>query len=168
MFHFLEVGEEAVTFAGEVPDAEERADAGAEFEAIDWFGEEVVAAGLDGFFDVSGFIECGDDQYGDHAFGRIIFDLCADFIAAHAGHHDVEKDQIWQVLIDHLHGLLAIGSHENLIAFVGEVGFQQFAILLDIVGDEDAGGGDIDIGVLHVGLSVARQRSVAARDLGER
>ena len=45
MFHFLEVCKEAITFTGEVSDAEERADTGAKFEPIDWLGQEVVAAG---------------------------------------------------------------------------------------------------------------------------
>lgn len=159
MFHFFEIGKQTIAFTRKVPDSEQRTDSGTEFKPIDRFGKEVVAASFDSFFDVPWFIEGGDDEHGDHAFGWIILDLCADFIAAHTGHHDIQQNEIGLVLFDHLHRLLAVRGHENLIALISEVGFQQFTVLLDVIGDQDTGGGDVDVWVRHGWLSVAgRQR----------
>lgn len=137
MFHFFEIGQQSVAFTGEVPDAEQRTDSGAKFEPVNGLGEEVVATGLNGFFDVAWFVEGRNDENGDHTFRWVILELRANLIAAHARHHNVQQNEVRLVLIDHLHRLLTIRSHEDLVAFFSKVGFQKLTVLLDVVGNEN-------------------------------
>ena len=78
-----------------------------------------------------------DHQDGDVMRGRIGFHALADFVAAELGHHDVQQHEIG---LKGLHQFERAGSvvrHLDLVRAVGEERFEQFAVLLVVVGDKN-------------------------------
>ena len=61
--------------------AQEAANAGHQFQLIDWLGEEVIAAALDGAFKVADFVKRGDHDDDGVAEVWVLLDLLADFKA---------------------------------------------------------------------------------------
>lgn len=135
----LDFGEGAFELLFEESDAEEGFDASAEFDAVDGFGEEVVGAGFDGAFDVADFGEGGDHDDGDVACVGCFFEFFAELEAGHAGHHDVEEDEVGGALFDGAEGVEAVGGGADGAAEFFEVGLEEFEILFVVVDDEDGG-----------------------------
>jgi hypothetical protein len=66
------------------------------------------------------------------------FQRLADFVAAHLRHHDVEQQQIGLPASDRLQRLLAVVHHVDCVAFLSQIGFQQFTVLMIVVCDQNS------------------------------
>ena len=66
--------------------------------------------------------------------------LAATSVAVHAGHHDVEQDQVGRLLRDHGERFLAAGGGQEQKALRREHDFQQLSVVAFIVHDQNAGG----------------------------
>jgi hypothetical protein len=128
-----------------VADAEEGFDAGEEFEFVDGFGEEVIGAGLDAAFDVAELVEGGDHEDGDVAGFGGGFEAAADFEAGHAGHHDVEEDEVGVGLGDFFEGIDAVDGDVDGAVERFEIGLHEFDVLGIVIDDEDGAGGEVGV-----------------------
>src|SRR5690606_7994163 len=145
-----------------------------QFELVDGLGDEVVGAAFAGLFDVAQFVEGGDHEDLDVAGGRVALELAADLEPAHAGHHDVQEDQVGVVSGNLLEGFDSVegGDEPDRKAF--EERLEQFDVLDVVIDDQDGrgrqgcrvgvGGG---CGVSHNGLPrVYRSGGVSAPHRG--
>ncbi len=69
-------------------------DAGLHDGRADWLGDVIDRAHFQPLGFVVHFVHGGDENHRNVARHRIGFQGHADFVAAHAGHHDVEQDQV--------------------------------------------------------------------------
>lgn len=132
--------------AFELPNPDERGDPCHEFEAIDGLGEEVVGPGIDGSFDIANFIQCRHHDDGDVTEFSIRFDFFADLKAAHAGHHDVEDDDVGVDVGDALHGFEAVARGDDGARHVIEIGLKKFEVLFVVVDQKDGRGSGPEVG----------------------
>ena len=75
-------------------DAQQRAHAREQLVLADRLAEEVVGAGVEPLGALLGRVERGDEDDRQHRVRRIGADRAADVVAAHAGHHHVEQDEV--------------------------------------------------------------------------
>ena len=100
-------------------------------------GDEIVGAALDAADDGDGIAERGQQDDGDMAFGRVVLDLAAEFVAGHARHQDVGEDEVERGGVEKLEAVLAIRGHFNLkIRFQKEP--QLLRLSLAVLDDQDA------------------------------
>jgi hypothetical protein len=91
-----------VQIGRQTPQPGQRTYSGGQLQAIEGFGDEIVAAGLDAANTVVARIQRGDhnDRY-QLGFG-IVFQQCANLEAVYLGHHDVEQDHVRLLLANEL------------------------------------------------------------------
>ncbi len=71
------------------------------------------------------------------------FDAAADFEAVHAWHHDVEQDDIGDLVIHALERIEAVECANNLEVLGREFGFEQFDVRENVVDDQYPRGHDL-------------------------
>lgn len=137
-----EFGHRLLELTLEDAEADEGADSGDEFEPVDGFGEEIIGAEFDGSFNVGDLVERGDNDDGYVLGGGIGLEFAADLEPGHAGHHDIEEDEVRSFGGDGVEGLDAIAGLADVGTEIVEVGREQFEVLLVVVHDEDVGSGE--------------------------
>ena len=75
-------------------DAQQRAHAREQLGLAHRLAEEIVGAGVEALGALLGRVERGDEDDRQHRVRRVGADLAADVVAAHAGHHHVEQDEV--------------------------------------------------------------------------
>src|SRR5664279_212146 len=83
--------------------------------------------------------ERGDEHDRQHRLRRIGADGATHVVAAHAGHHDVEQDQVGPLGGEHGERLDARGRAAGAIALCREPVDEQLDVERDVVDDEDLG-----------------------------
>ena len=126
-------------FVSEFFQAEQRLHAGDEFFGEDGLVEEVVGAGFDAAHFVAAVAESGDQDEGNQARGRIIFQAAAEIVAGLAGHHHVGEDQVGKLVADFGFGLLGVRGGDHVVAAHGQQLAHQAGDAGLVVDDQDAG-----------------------------
>ena len=125
-------------FVGEFLQAEQGLHAGDEFFGEDWLVQEVVGSGFDAAHFVGAVAESGDEDEGNQARGRVIFQTAAEIVAGFAGHHHVGEDQVGMLMADFGFGLLGVGGGDHVIAAHGQQLAHQAGDAGLVVDDQDA------------------------------
>src|SRR5688500_6140480 len=123
-------------------DAEEAADAGEELELVDGLADEVIRAAFGCLLDVAELVEGGDHEDLDVAGLLVALERSADLEAAHAGHHDVQEDQVGVVLLDFFQRLDAVEGGDDLDGEGFEEGLEELDVLDVVIDDQDRGLGE--------------------------
>ncbi len=121
-------------------------DAGEEFGGIEGFGDVIDGAGVEGIEEVLEVVTGGEEDDGHGGGGGLLFESAADFESVHAGHHEVEEDEVWEVSGDAFEGLGAVGGGHDVIAGLGEHGADEPEVLDGIIDNEDTGVGAVGSG----------------------
>jgi hypothetical protein len=118
--------------------ADERTHAGKQRQFVDRLGEEIVGAGLEAAHAVLGLGQGRHHDDGNVHGPRIRLQALADLEAVHAGHHDVQQDDVGRIGGDRVkRSRAAVGRHD--VEVLGrKLGFQQPDVRRDIVDNQDA------------------------------
>ncbi len=118
--------------------AQQRADAGQQFVELEGFDEVVVGAGVEAGDPVADGVAGGEhqDRHGDLVGAQ----PPGGGQSVHAGHEDVEDDQLGVVAGDLLDGVEAVHGELGAVSLEGEAAAERFADGRLVVDDEDAGG----------------------------
>ena len=121
-------------------DAQERAHAREQLVLADRLGEEVVGAGVETLGALLSRVERGDEDDRQHRMRRIGADRRAHLVAAHAGHHHVEEDEVGALGARAPPAPRARCGSAGAIALRREQVGEQLDVHRDVVDDEDLGG----------------------------
>ena len=121
------------------PNAEHGTHPGHELDRIEGLGHVLVGPLGQTSDQGVGLGEGGHHDDGDEVGGLAVFEAPADLVPVHAGHHDVEKDEIRLLVLEDFEGLCSVGRLDDLVAIPGESGPQGLDIGRVIVDDEDLG-----------------------------
>jgi hypothetical protein len=124
-------------------DSDQAAHARKEGGIVDRFGEKVVGAGLEARDAIARLVESGDHDYGHMGGLGIVLDAPADLETVHARHHDVQKHDVWLVILDLGKSLQPAESGHDIEIFCGELGFEQLDVRKYVVDDEDPRGHEV-------------------------
>jgi hypothetical protein len=126
-------------FVGEFFQAEQRLHAGDEFFGQDGFVEEVVGAGFDAAHFVGAVAESGDEDEGNQARGRVIFQAAAEIVTGLAGHHDVGEDEVGELAANFGFGLFGVGGGDDVVSAHGQQLAHEASDAGLVVDDQNAG-----------------------------
>ena len=146
-FQFIIV---ALQFLVQQAHFEHVADARPDFDQIEGLADEIPRARLQGAHLVAGLR--GDHEDRQVGVGSVGLETCDDLESVHAGHLQVEQDQVVGVFTMQRADLLRIHGRGNarVAAFTQRL-FQQNDIRLLVVDDQDAGVENLGFGKHHAG-----------------
>ena len=145
-------------------DAQQRAHAREQLGLAHRLAEEVVGAGVEALGALLGRVERGDEDDRQHRVRRVGADRAAHVVAAHAGHHHVEQDEVGPLGGEHGERLGARGRGAGAVALRREQVGEQLDVQRDVVDDEDLGaGGSVD-GVHSMTSSARSEQRLRDRD----
>src|SRR5688572_208201 len=121
--------------------ADHRADAGHELAGRERLRHVVVGAHLEAQHLVAFLGAARDHDHGDGAGVRLRLDAAADLPAVELRDHDVEEDQVGEVLPGHLQGLGAAGDDAHLVTFAAQVIPDELGHVRLVLDDERAARG---------------------------
>src|SRR5262252_3217492 len=149
----------------ELDDVELRADAGEELGAVDRLGQELADAAVHALEPRVEVVTGGEED--DRDAGAAVAQRGADLEAVHAGHHDVEQDQVDTPLADHAQAFLARVGLLRAVSLALQQAGGNVARTGVVVDHEDAGwlGGErhSDTSCSSSASSPRRRRSFATR-----
>ena len=100
-------------------------------------GEVLVSSGVEPGHDVLGVRLGGDHDDGHEGQREVGLELTADLDAIHLGHHDVEQDQVRELLAGHGQRLLPVGGRDDVVALSREPGLQDVHVHGVVVDHQD-------------------------------
>jgi hypothetical protein len=109
-----------------------------QFGAIDRLGQELLSAGIESVKEGARVGTCGHHDDGDVQGGRIRLEDLRNLIAVHAGHHDVEQDQIREVEPDRGQRFVPVIRGTGDITFRAQERLQELTILGLVVNDQNS------------------------------
>jgi hypothetical protein len=107
------------------------------FRDVKRFGNVIVCAGLEPFYAVVDRVASGNEKYHDAAGPRIFFEQPAHLETVHLGDHDIQEDEIRELLSRQLERCLAIHGGEDLISLQLEDALCAVEKLLVVFNQED-------------------------------
>ena len=113
-----------------------RAYAGDELQALDGFRHEIIGAGLERLHAVFRAIERCDHHHRHQAQRGVGLDAPAHRVSVHAGHLDVEQDQVWGNRLDCRQRAGAVACEPNLALDVGQASLDELAVRRAVVDHE--------------------------------
>ncbi len=135
-------------------------DAGADFDQIEGFADEILGAGLQGAQLVARL--GGNHQHRQVGVGRVGLETFHHLESIHAGHLQVEQDQVVVVLAMQGTDLVRIHRrHDAAVAGFAQQLFEQKHVGLLIVDDQNAGVENLGATDDHAGASRAARASSA-------
>ena len=114
------------------------ADAGAQEDRVEGFGDIILGAQLDAADDALDLVEGGNHDDRQMLQGGIGFHASQDFAPIEAGHEQIEQDKIELAGADLFKGIPAIADCGDGIAEFFEPAAEQFAVRFVIVGEQEA------------------------------
>ena len=132
-------------------------------KGLEGLGEVVDAAGGEAADLVVGIAEAGEEDDGDLAEGGVGLEPGADLVAVHAGHVDVEEDEVGRDAGGGGEGLGAAGDGGDGVAGLVELFAEEEAVFGDVVNDEDVGGRPAALWRGHGQFWLARAQTVRTR-----
>jgi len=138
-FDSLDISQQPLVFALEMAVLQQGLDARRQLELVDGLVRKSLAPALTAFsmspISASAVIMMmAMSRVRGFALSRSQISLPADF-----GHHDVEQDEIGLKAGDGIERLLTVVDHLDLIPLSREIGVEELAVLMVIVGDQDLG-----------------------------
>ncbi len=121
-------------------EARQRTNAGDQRKLVDRLGEEVVRAAFEATDAVGGLVERGDHHHREMHGGRVGFQTGADFEAVHAGHHDVQQNDVAASIAAELERFGPVRRGNDVEIFGREARFQELDVRKQVVDDQDACG----------------------------
>ena len=134
-------------FGGDRIVAHQGVDARIEQEVVDRLGEEILRTRIKAADTVFGIAQRRYHDHRDVAGYRISFQAAADFVTVHAGHHNVEQDNLRVMLARHLDRLRAIAGENDGMVLRLKLCLEQTAVRLDIVDNQDPGTHAVAFGI---------------------
>jgi hypothetical protein len=113
--------------------------------AGEWLLDEHVAAYLERTSHIISPILAGEKNNRDMDERWLGFDLLADIIAVHTGHHDIKQDDIRPELQNLCHGLLGRVLRCDTVAGFGKEGLHDLGDFRLVVDYQYAGSGDFEL-----------------------
>lgn len=103
------------------------------------FVEDVIDAQAEGAEALGGILgrECGDDDDGEGHGSLGVAKDAQESHAIHAGHHDVEKDEIDVVTVEGDEGFPAVGGLNRVIALALQKSLEYFPGIAVVIDDEN-------------------------------
>ena len=98
-------------------------DADQQFLLVERFGDVVRRAGLEPFDDVVGRVQCREEDDRNLLRLRIGFQFLGHFVTVHAGHHDVEQDQVRGLFFDGLQRFHTVIGSDDPVFLVSDQHF---------------------------------------------
>jgi hypothetical protein len=120
-------------------EAGQAAHAREQHDVVDGLGQKVRGARFQALDTIGAAVEGRDQHHRDVAGDRVFLELAADGEAVHAGHHDVQQDDVGQVARGHGQGRRAVHGAGDFVVLGRQLGLEQADIGLDVVDDEDPG-----------------------------
>ena len=121
--------------------SEQRADAGRELEAVNGVGEEVVGAGDDRLLSRLLALFRGQDDDRDEFELRLAAYAIDQCQPVHAGHVQIDEDQVHALPMENLESLVAAGSVQELESLSGQMRIEEPSVALLIIHVENSGMG---------------------------
>ena len=125
-----------VELVAQAPDTQQRAQAGAQLDAVDRLVEEIVGAGFESLDFALGVGERGQHHDRDEEGAARRLQAPADLEAVEARHHDVEQDGVGAFPCHQLEGLLSVFGGEQPVAVVLQDRLGQHPVPSLVVDDQ--------------------------------
>ena len=109
----------------------------AEDHRIERLGQEVLGAHLDASDDALGVIDAADHDHGQVTELLVALDALQHLDAVHAGHHEIEQDDVGTILGEHGEGGLPVAGGRRRMPLAFEGGGQETTVQRVVIDHQD-------------------------------